>query len=91
MTDNRRSERSLILRTGRVLFPEEQGFVACAVLNISDTGACILVPNGVDVPDTFTLAIDHDVSVRSCKLAWRRGSRIGLMFNEAESSKSEQS
>ena len=79
--DKRRAQRHLTLRTGRILAEDGQGTVDCAVLNISQTGACILVPAGTMIPEGFELAIDCETMVRNCQVVWRDGPRIGLSFD----------
>ena len=52
----------------------------CAVLDLSDSGACVIVASTTDLPDTFELTTDRDGLTRECKVIWRRGNRIGLSF-----------
>ena len=84
MLDKRKSARNLTLRTAKVLVRSPPCSIDCAVLDISQSGACILVPNDVEMPEAFVLQIDHDSQARSCKIAWRNGCRIGLMFEGCE-------
>jgi PilZ domain len=79
--DIRRSKRHLTFRTGKIVCSDGTISFDCAVLNISDHGACILVPVGATVPESFTLHVDHEKPVRECKLAWREGARIGASFS----------
>jgi hypothetical protein len=80
MMDNRRAQRQLTLRTGRILAASAQDLVDCAVLNMSRSGACILVPAGTMVLENFELAIDCEDTVRACEVVWRDGPRVGLKF-----------
>lgn len=80
MSNHRRSERRLTLRTGKIFPPDREFSFDCAVLNISTHGACVLVPDGASVPENFTLRIDRDDAAHSCTLAWREGARIGVSF-----------
>jgi invasion protein IalB len=86
MMDNRRAQRHLTLRTGKILAEDGQGTVDCAVLNISKTGACILVPAGATIPEGFDLAIDCEDTIRNCKMVWCDGPRIGLRFECSDTS-----
>jgi len=57
MPQNRRHPRYLTLRTGKIECQGER--IDCAVLNVSAAGACLLVPNAADLPDSFELVVDH--------------------------------
>lgn len=80
MADSRKNARNLTLLTGKVLASSAPTSVDCAVLNISQTGACILVPNGTEIADALVLKIDRDPDAHNCKIAWRAGCRVGLKF-----------
>ena len=80
MTENRNSDRELILRTGRITCTSGPDPIDCAILNISPTGACVLLPLGSSVPEVFHLTIDREDGSRCCKRIWQRGSRMGLKF-----------
>src|SRR5690242_4403239 len=81
-SESRRHPRELVLKTGRVHPPSSDPAVACAVFNISASGACILVPRGVELPDVLVLGIDGDRTLRHCEVVWRKGELIGLAFND---------
>jgi hypothetical protein len=56
--------------------------IDCAVLNISESGACVLVPLDAEVPETLNLAIDKVGGEHACSVVWRSGSRIGMKFRK---------
>jgi len=76
----RKSERRLTLKTGRIVVENDAYPLECAILNVSDHGACVLVPLGAVTGDRFTLVIDGSDQGRSCTVAWRDGSRIGVSY-----------
>jgi hypothetical protein len=80
--ERRRTPRELTLRTGR-LFGSGEGAdvngVICAVLDQSADGACLLVPEGADLPDVFVLVLDGSSEQMACTMKWRSGSRIGVL------------
>ncbi len=78
--NKRRSARQLTFQTGTIVCSDQAFSVQCAILNISEHGACILVPMGSTVSEAFTLLMDHDMARHECKLAWREGARIGASF-----------
>ena len=80
MLDDRDEPRVLVLKTGRIVCAGASSPIDCAVLNISASGACILVPPGVMVPTSFALAIDQDAAMHDCTVAWRDGARLGVRF-----------
>ncbi len=82
-TEFRRSERRLTLKTGRII--AANGSLECAILNVSEHGACILVPDGSLTGDHFALLIDGDHEPHYCTVAWRDGARIGVSYDGSAS------
>ena len=78
--EKRTSERHLTLQTARITCTDNSFSLECAILDVSDGGACILVPEGAPVPEMFTLSLDHDKSLHRCRRAWRKGARVGVSF-----------
>ena len=78
--DRRWEPRQLTLKTGKIRSVDLPSEVDCAILDISAGGARILVPDGVEIPATFDLAIDPDGDSHACRLRWKSGSRIGVAF-----------
>jgi hypothetical protein len=68
------------LKTAKIFHDRRASAIDCAIVNISDGGACILLSNATVVPDAFNLTIDHDGEMRGCTVAWRAGNRIGVAF-----------
>jgi hypothetical protein len=52
----------------------------CRVVNISEDGAAIDVPNAAYVPDQFQLMTEKDRLIRNCRLVWIQKNRIGVAF-----------
>jgi hypothetical protein len=77
----RKSERHLTFKTARVVAANHDYSFECVVLNVSQHGACVLVPIGARIEDRFTLFIDGDVEAHHCTVAWRDGSRIGVSYD----------
>jgi hypothetical protein len=61
--------------------PGSSAPVDCAILDISDDGACILVPNDADIPTTFCLTMDRIKITVGCQLRWKARNRIGVSFD----------
>jgi hypothetical protein len=52
------------------------------VLNVSDEGAAIDVPNAAYVPQRFQLMIEKDRLIRKCRVVWIQQNRIGVAFEK---------
>ncbi len=76
--------RVLTLKTAKIFSDGMPEQTDCAILNISNGGAALLVPDLAVVPMTFTLVIDPYGLVRSCQLRWRAGNRVGVQFTDLE-------
>jgi hypothetical protein len=78
---NRRQwQRQLTLKTATISSPVLPSGVDCAILDISEGGACILLPVGVSPPDTFDLSMHSGGQNYLCRVAWKAGPRIGVSF-----------
>jgi hypothetical protein len=55
----------------------------CQIINISDDGAAILVPDPSNIPSRFQLMTEKDRVIRNCVLIWIMDLRIGIMFEKA--------
>jgi hypothetical protein len=78
---HRRSIRRLTFATGRVVGENDAYSVECALLNVSDHGACLLIPDGATTGDRFTLFIDGSDQAHFCTVAWRDGPRMGVSYD----------
>ena len=54
--------------------------IDCAILDLSDSGARILLPAGTDLPDSFDLSVDPDGQVKCCRVVWKAGTSVGVTF-----------
>ena len=77
----RKSERILTFKTARIVAQNHDYSLECAVLNVSQHGACILLPAGTKIEDRFTLFIDGSDEPHHCAVAWREGVRIGVSYD----------
>jgi hypothetical protein len=78
---NRRQwQRQLTLKTAKIRSPDLPSGVDCAILDISEGGACILLPAGAAVPDTFDLSMHSGGQIYLCRVMWKVGHRIGVSF-----------
>ena len=80
MVERRAHSRCLTLKTGKVVAATGESGIDCAILDISDGGACILVGNPAEVPQSFALTVDSTNAVYRCDRVWTTGHKIGLTF-----------
>jgi hypothetical protein len=79
MLERRAHSRSLTLKTGKILRAEDEASdIDCAILDLSDGGARILVSDPTEVPQKFLLKIDRTPTVYVCERVWIDGNQIGL-------------
>jgi PilZ domain len=82
----RKHPRHLTLQTAKIFTDSHSPAIPCAVLNLSDGGACVLLPSRTYVPGLFDMAMDHNNTFYECRVAWRRGDKIGVAFSAREHS-----
>jgi hypothetical protein len=76
IAQRRKSARTRTLKVAQLVWAGGQ--VACAVRNLSRTGACLQV--GELIPDRFDLIFDCDKSRYQCVVIWRNPCRTGVKF-----------
>jgi len=82
MSERRKHIRSPDMKTGRILLAETTaGSIDCAVLDISDKGACLLVRDATKIPTQLCLAIDGARGTITCQVVWKTGNRVGVLFS----------
>ena len=78
--DKRQHQRELTMKTARIVVGRFEPSVDCAILNMSDGGACVLVASPADVPDAFELTTDPEGRSHACTVVWKSGNKIGVAF-----------
>ena len=82
MRELRRDQRELTLKTGKITTSGSGAVIDCAILNMSASGACLLVSDGAALPQDFHLAIDFTGALHECRVAWRTQHRVGVSFKD---------
>ena len=78
--DNRKSRRRQVRYTAWMALSAEARH-ACALSDISETGARIDVDDADSVPDNFELWLASNGSARRiCQVVWRKPTQIGVRF-----------
>jgi len=84
MSERRTSIRSPEMKTGRILLADAAtASIDCAVLDISEKGACLLVRDATKIPTHLSLAIDGTRGTIACYVVWKTGNRVGVQFSSA--------
>ena len=52
----------------------------CRLVNISDEGAAVEVPDPAYLPSHFQLMTEKDRVTRNCRMIWIKQNRIGVAF-----------
>jgi hypothetical protein len=54
----------------------------CRIVNMSEDGAALDVPDATYIPNCFHLMTEQDRVVRSCRIVWIKQNRIGVKFSQ---------
>ena len=79
MTARRRATRQQTLKRGTIRAGRASG-IECAVRNMSEIGALLVLDSPRTVPDQFTLLMSSDGLRRHCEVVWRFTRKIGVQF-----------
>jgi PilZ domain-containing protein len=80
MLERRKHPRHRTLKGGRIVFHRGFSALDCTVRNLSEGGACLVLPTTVGIPDAFELTIQPERKTVPCRVAWRSATRIGAAF-----------
>jgi hypothetical protein len=86
MLERRAHPRWLTLKTGKIVRSDDACDIDCAILDMSEAGARILVSDPTEVPQKFVLKCDRTHAVYICERVWTDGNRIGLSYHLASAS-----
>ena len=79
-----RSERRIqprvkSLRRGRIVYGEGASAMRCFIVDISESGARLRPAEPEELPDSFELHLEHDLSL-PCDVVFRSESEVGVSF-----------
>lgn len=80
--DRREFPRSDIFKFGFAVVQEASATYTCMTLNVTDRGAKIEVEDSSKLPDHFLLAPTEDKDPRPCRVLWRIGPKMGVVFTD---------
>jgi hypothetical protein len=77
----RRKRRRELRYLAHILI-DEHGVRSCAISDISDSGARLIVDEEGELPDKFILLLNKSGGARRvCRLVWRDGKTVGVEFS----------
>jgi DNA-binding response OmpR family regulator len=80
--DRRSALRARTIKSGLIVFHQNQCDMDCLVLSLSDDGAALQPTDSLNIPDNFVLKI-KDGTVHQCRVCWRHGNKLGVRFADA--------
>jgi hypothetical protein len=78
MASERKPPRKRTLKTGTIILGKKAK-LACTVLNLSESGACLEVSATFSIPSTFLFGMSGQTP-QTCKVIWRTGTKLGVHF-----------
>jgi PilZ domain-containing protein len=77
----RKKTRRQFHYNAKILKDKDSPPFACAISDISDSGARLSLENDVELPDTFILLLTPNGDARRhCRVIWRDGLTLGVKF-----------
>ena len=68
----------LVSRQAKIITDPRAPVIPCTLIDYSPGGACVDLGGQVKIPDRFELL--HVNTKKRCRIAWKRGTRIGVVF-----------
>jgi hypothetical protein len=78
--ERRKLHRARTLKGGRIVFNRGFGAAECTVRNLTDFGALLEIGEVFGLPSEFELQINLELRRHSCRVIWRDGQRLGVIF-----------
>ena len=80
MAERKTGQRRRTLKPAKIVFDRRNCVIDCMVRNVSASGACLVLPSTVGVPDRFDLVVATETYPRHCRVAWKDDTRVGVTF-----------
>ena len=68
----------LVSRQAKIITDPRAPVIPCTLIDYSPGGACVDLGGQVKIPDRFELL--HVNTRKRCRIAWKRGTRVGVVF-----------
>jgi hypothetical protein len=82
MSDKRYAQRSRTFLKAEIDLNGGLSTLSCIVKDLSETGARVLVSEGIALPETFRIHLPKPDRWVQATLRWRRGEYIGVHFDD---------
>jgi PilZ domain len=79
MQERRRVPRTHVQKDAKLLLGNAS-VIACVVLDLTNFGAGVEIPDPIDLPDTLDLTFNEGRTLRPCRRIWQNVNRIGVQF-----------
>jgi hypothetical protein len=82
MTRDRRAALRRPIRWKALILNSAGSLVShCTIIDVSSTGARLVLPEPVELPETFLMVLSRNGDVRrQCELSWIKEKRVGIRF-----------
>lgn len=80
-SDHRKDVRRSVHQGARIVAVDGSPLCPCIMVDVSGSGARLLLPNSDVMPGAFVLLLSHDGELRrQCSLVWQLENSIGVRF-----------
>ncbi len=80
----RNDRRRRVFLKGTILRGVKNSEIVCLLRDVSEFGARLKIGIDQHVPEEFLLALPHEGKAYRCKITWRKGPDIGVVFQGSE-------
>jgi hypothetical protein len=82
MTNRRKSDRMAVDKSATISHVDPKAKFKCVIKNLSSTGAHLIFPYPMDLPNSLTLSIPGDNLVLKVDVRWRNYRECGVQFHQ---------
>jgi hypothetical protein len=83
MHERRSVGRTRLVKHAKIF--TDRSTIPCTVVDLTNRGACIELPDTRDVPDRFELSFGNRHAHRTCRVTWRTENQLGVAFDRSDS------
>ncbi len=80
--ERRSSSRRAVYTRAVITHPRQTEQLSCIVRDFSQDGALLELPNAKDLPLSFWLRLEGEVTLRLCTVAWHSVRQLGVEFSQ---------
>ena len=82
--EKRKAHRQSLKYPAKIDLGEGNPPISCLLMDVSETGAKVVIESTDDMPETFTLLLaGAGGRRRRCRLVWQEGQHFGVIFIKA--------